>query len=192
MARDKETASVGRSALTLSATDSDPLLHPARPEHRRHLRYLVLTRRTRLVLTPSLVEDSLGGRFRHRGIGVKTSWSLAGMFLLAGCATVPQAGIESVGAAMDGQRVAIRGELRVSGFDGAPYFHLCPVRHDDDFGRCLDLVIPEREASRHVAGDRHCAIASGRFIAFGEDTVGTGYLRSGIGMIEDAAVGRCD
>src|SRR5688572_19301355 len=54
------------------------------------------------------------------------------------------------------------------------------------------LSFPEREASRHVKSDRHCAIASGRFIAFGSDTIGMGYLQSDIGMIEDAAVELCD
>jgi len=94
--------------------------------------------------------------------------------------------------AIDGQRVSVQGELRVSGFEGMPYFHLCRAGTDDEFGHCLDLVIPEREASRHVKNDLRCAIASGRFIAFGDDTIGMGYLQSDIGMIEDAGVELCD
>ena len=73
-----------------------------------------------------------------------------------------------------------------------PYFHLCRADTGDVFGRCLDLVIPEREASRHVRSDLRCAIVSGRLIAFGDDTIGMGCLQSDIGMIEDAAVELCD
>lgn len=123
---------------------------------------------------------------------MKTSQSLVGLLLLAGCSTVPPTSIDDISMAIDGQRVSVQGELRVSGFDGMPYFHLCRADTGDEFDRCLDVVIPEREASRHVKGDLRCAIVSGRFIAFGDDTLGMGYLQSDIGMIEDAAVERCD
>ena len=114
------------------------------------------------------------------------------MLLLAGCATVPPASIDGLGMAMDGQLVSVQGVLRVSGFDGMPYFHLCPTDVGNDFARCLDLVIPEREEARHMKADLRCAVVAGRFIAFGDDTIGMGYLRSEIGMVEDAAIGSCD
>jgi hypothetical protein len=123
---------------------------------------------------------------------MKTSRGLVGLLLLAGCSTLPTRNIGDLGAATDGQLVSVQGVLRVSGFDGATYFHLCPADIGDDFARCLDLVVPDREISRHLKGDLRCASVSGRFIAFDDDTVGMGYLLSKIGMIEDAAVGRCD
>jgi hypothetical protein len=115
---------------------------------------------------------------------------------LSGCAAVAPGGQSQINldqlkrdsAILDGKPV------RVAGFaswpmSGAYLFPDQASAKAEEFFGGVDVVLSRRgEAHQKELEVGRCALITGTFIAFDEDTIGMGNLRSDIGMIEEGEV----
>lgn len=90
--------------------------------------------------------------------------------------------VSEIHSANDGHRVRVKG-FAAPTHGGIYLFPDAFSARRQEFSKGIDLVQLE-EQSRRVTGNGSCVVVSGVFLAFGKDSVGLGYLRSEIGIIE--------
>jgi hypothetical protein len=116
--------------------------------------------------------------------------------LVAGCASVDEKLLPLIDLQqLKRESVSLDGKsVRLFGYVGRPMSgaYLFPSEASGRAGVALDGVdVVTKSGSLNLQRRLEqggCAVITGIFIAFDDDTVGTGYLRSNIGMIEEADV----
>jgi hypothetical protein len=109
------------------------------------------------------------------------------LVLLAGCASTRPVAWQGVGGNLNGHAVTLQGTIE--SLPAAGTLHLCPNGRSD-LSQCIDVVASQSISAALRSGT--CSAISGKFTAFGPDTVGIGNFRSSIGFIEVARAGPCN
>ena len=113
------------------------------------------------------------------------------LLTLAGCATYEKVSWESGLGSWDGRLIQMTGIPVFSDID-ASLLYVCPNGHIGGANeRCIDVIAAVSLVDKLRNSRAKCADIYGKFVAFGPARVGSGYLRSSIGLIEAAQAIPC-